>query len=139
MLIAIAAESSESDDHFSDAQSAPLSPAASPTPKTRVEKVDNEPAYGEVPGTEAYRKREEDAMPDEIAVVGDQISASPRADEGQAPLGSTDIPGTIVEESTGVTGDHSQEYKDKRKADADADLVLKSDGDVERKSDSGMN
>ncbi|KAL2757619.1 hypothetical protein ACRALDRAFT_2099059 [Sodiomyces alcalophilus JCM 7366] len=128
------AEFSESDDHFSDAQSAPMSAPTSPTPKTRVEKVDNEPSYGEVPGTEAYRKREEDAVPDEIAVVGDRSPTSPAADEDQTPLGSQHIPKTVVEESTGVTGDHSEEYKENRKADADADLVLKSDGEAEGKS-----
>jgi len=63
-------ESSESEDHFSDAQSAlgETSPSSA-IPLTRVEKVDSEPSHGEVPGTEAYVKREKDATPDEVAVI----------------------------------------------------------------------
>lgn len=46
-------ESSESDDHFSDAQSGldPPSGVASPIPHTRVERVDDKPSYGEDPET----------------------------------------------------------------------------------------
>lgn len=69
------AEASDSEDQFTDAQSAPTSPGvSSPLPKTRVEKVDNEPSFGEVPGTEAYKKREQDAEPDEIAMIPKKTS-----------------------------------------------------------------
>jgi hypothetical protein len=37
----------------------------------RVERVDDEPAYGEVPGTDAYNKRLLDAVPDEMEIVPD--------------------------------------------------------------------
>lgn len=46
-------------------------PGDLPIPSTKVELVDDKPGYGDVPGTEAYKKREEDAVPDEVQVVGD--------------------------------------------------------------------
>ncbi len=60
---------SSSDEHFSDASEgragqAGRSNATSPIPTTRVERVDDQPSYGEVPGTEAYSKRAQDAVPD---------------------------------------------------------------------------
>lgn len=86
---------SESDDHFSDAQSGRNSQSGpvSPIPITRVEKVDNEPRHGEVPGTEAYKIREGDAHPDQIAVLGD-----PQTPEiAPSSLGGQPIPITVVE------------------------------------------
>ncbi|KAK1636843.1 hypothetical protein BDP81DRAFT_29474 [Colletotrichum phormii] len=123
------ANASDSEDHFSDAQSAPLSPGTSPIPKTRVEKVDDEPSYGEVPGTEAYRLREGDAEPDEIAIQEKGSSeASSTADSApKSPV----IPKTVVEEAPGESGPHSEEFLEKRKADAPADLVVKPDGETE--------
>jgi len=50
-------------------------PGDRPIPKTRVERVDSKPSHGEVPGTEAYEKRAQDAQPDIIEEVGDiQVS-----------------------------------------------------------------
>ncbi|UQC80210.1 uncharacterized protein CLUP02_05692 [Colletotrichum lupini] len=123
------ANASDSEDHFSDAQSAPLSPGTSPIPKTRVEKVDDEPSYGEVPGTEAYRSREGDAEPDEIAIQEKNSSeASSTADSApKSPV----IPKTVVEEAPGDSGPHSEEFLEKRKADAPADLIVKPDGETE--------
>ncbi|PHH86894.1 hypothetical protein CDD83_9611 [Cordyceps sp. RAO-2017] len=73
-------ESSDEDDQFTDAQSGPASPhLSSPVPKTRIEKVDNEPSHGQVPGTEAYQKRGSDAQPDEIAVMADEDPETPLA------------------------------------------------------------
>ncbi|KAF9879267.1 hypothetical protein CkaCkLH20_03500 [Colletotrichum karsti] len=125
------AESSDSEDHFSDAQSAPLSPGTSPIPKTRVEKVDDEPSYGEVPGTEAYRLREGDAEPDEIAIQENK-SEEETSSEPVPPAspGGQPIPKTVVEEVPGSSGPHSEEYEEKRKADAPADLVLKKEDDT---------
>ncbi|WQF78003.1 hypothetical protein CDEST_03017 [Colletotrichum destructivum] len=122
------ANASDSEDHFSDAQSAPLSPGTSPIPKTRVEKVDDEPSYGEVPGTEAYRLREGDAEPDEIAIQ-EKKSDSLSSEDG-APK-SPVIPKTVVEEAPGSSGPHSEEFLEKRKADAPADLVVKPEGKTE--------
>lgn len=121
-------ESSESEDHFSDAQSAPRSPTASPIPKLRVEKVSAEPSYGEVPGTEAYKMREEDATPDEIAIVTEGLKGESEVqkDDIKSPStpGGHPIPKTVVEESFGNSEEQSHPEK-KYKADTPADLVLK--------------
>ncbi|KAL8725524.1 MAG: hypothetical protein Q9181_006386 [Wetmoreana brouardii] len=42
-----------------------------PVPKTIVTKVDEQPSHGEVPGTEAYNMRTEDATPDVVETKGD--------------------------------------------------------------------
>ncbi|KAH7162737.1 hypothetical protein B0J13DRAFT_536854 [Dactylonectria estremocensis] len=121
------AESSDSEDQFTDAQSAPISPKISPSiPTTRVEKIDDEPAYGEVPGTEAYAKREQDAIPDEIAIVQDDVSS----DASISTIDAT-VPATLVEEAPGnIPTSHSPEYEERRKADTSPDLVLDSDGNI---------
>lgn len=128
MLTSPPAESSDTDEHFSDAQSAPLSPGQSPVPKTRVEKVDDEPSYGQVPGTDAYQKREEDAEPDEIAIVED--AQSHKASAPPSPNSQQSVPKTVVEEAPGSTGEHSAEFLEKRKADAGADQVVKPEGET---------
>lgn len=46
-------------------------PGDLPIPLTRVERVDSNPAHGEVPGTDAFEMRKEDAEPDVEEVVGD--------------------------------------------------------------------
>lgn len=114
-----------------------LSPrrAASPIPKTRVEKVDDKPAYGEVPGTQAYRLREGDAEPDEIAIIPDPNS-SPEPEPVQASPSPTPgghpIPKTVVEETPDVEGSVTHaENRQRRKSDAHPDLVVKADGKVE--------
>ncbi|KAL7798079.1 hypothetical protein V8C37DRAFT_368593 [Trichoderma ceciliae] len=122
------AEASDSEDQFTDAQSAPASPGvSSPVPKTRVEKVDDEPAYGEVPGTEAYKKREQDAEPDEIAMIpGNAHEPSP-----STLLEPLDIPITMVEESTGdYPGQHTPQKLEKHKADAAPDIILNPNGEL---------
>lgn len=74
-------ESSDSDDHFSDALSGPdrNSGDTSPIPLTRVEKVDDEPSHGEVPGTDAYDIRTADAVPDEVAIIPEPADLEARA------------------------------------------------------------
>lgn len=77
---------------------------ASPIPTTRVERVDDEPAYGEVPGTLAYKIRTQDAVPDEVEVVpdGQRSRSTSRLNDADRPLtpGGTPmppIPKTVVE------------------------------------------
>ncbi|KAL6868400.1 hypothetical protein J3F83DRAFT_736934 [Trichoderma novae-zelandiae] len=122
------AEASDSEDQFTDAQSAPTSPGvSSPVPKTRVERVDNEPLYGEVPGTEAYEKREQDAEPDEIAMIPE---AAPEPSPSAPPEPGA-VPITVVEESTGeYPGQHSPEEQEKHKADATPDIILSPNGEI---------
>lgn len=123
-------DSSESDDHFSDAQSAPRSSAASPIPKLRVEKISDEPSYGEVPGTEAYKLREGDAEPDEIAIVPEEkmvADGEEQEEDIKSPStpGGHPIPKTVVEESSG-NSEAQTHPETKHKADTPADLVVKS-------------
>lgn len=134
------AASSDSDEHFSDAQSDRVDTPvpASPVPKTRVEKVDNEPSYGEVPGTEAYEKRTGDAAPDEIAVIPDSsaavpvLDASPASPERPTTPGGQPIPKTVVDEAADEPGAESHHFHEHlHQADAVPDVVRKPDGTAE--------
>ena len=109
---------SDEEDVFSDARddnpyrSAP----SSPIPRTRVEKVDDQPSHGQVPGTAAYQLRTEDAEPDEIAVIPEvggircpgraskEQPASPRSPGGRP------IPKMVIErvDGTSIQDDMSQ-------------------------------
>ncbi|KZF22104.1 hypothetical protein L228DRAFT_261324 [Xylona heveae TC161] len=70
-------ESSDNEeDHFSDAsegQNMSSSDASLPAPSIKVEKTDNVPSHGEVPGTAAYEARKQDAAPDEVQVIPEEI------------------------------------------------------------------
>ncbi|ESZ98244.1 hypothetical protein SBOR_1340 [Sclerotinia borealis F-4128] len=122
-------ESSDSDDHFSDAHSGlEQSTVTSPTvPTTRIEKVDDEPSYGEVPGTEAYKMRTEDAEPDQIAMTPEY---RPTHSRRPSTPGDLPIPTTVVEKIDPDTPSHGEvpgtPAYEKRKADAVPDLVLDS-------------
>ncbi|KAJ5748526.1 uncharacterized protein N7511_010222 [Penicillium nucicola] len=132
---------SESDDeHFSDAnegqpesQSSPQSGRTSPVPRTRVERVDDSAQYGEVPGTLAFEKREQDAVPDEIEVVHEgepNSTQSPAGSEGR-PLtpGGSPVPRTVVEKVDPEEASHGEvpgtSAHEKRLADAVPDVVMK--------------
>jgi hypothetical protein len=100
-----------------------------------VEKVDDEPSYGEVPGTDAYRMRERDAEPDEIAVVPDPTSPAPSS-RANSEIGRPTTPGghpipkTMVEEAPDSPGSvRHPETEKKHRADPPPDLVLKADGE----------
>ncbi|KAF1973658.1 hypothetical protein BU23DRAFT_532853 [Bimuria novae-zelandiae CBS 107.79] len=145
----LAAESS-SDEHFSDASEGRPEPlgrsnATSPIPVTRVERVDDEPSYGEVPGTDAYAKRAQDAVPDEVEVVpeGQRSRSTSRVSASDRPFtpGGTQIPKTVVEKidpdvpSYGdVPGTLAHEL---RAADAEPDVVLKAPQPPEKKPEEG--
>lgn len=108
---------SESDDHFSSASEGDGNPNAnrdsltSPIPTTRVERVDDAPAHGEVPGTPAYEQRTKDAVPDEVEVVPEgkrarsgtasRSRALSQLSEGggsrPSTPGGTPVPKTVVE------------------------------------------
>ena len=74
------------------------SPVDSSIPKTVVEKVDPEkPAYGDVPGTDAYAKREADAAPDLIVKASDVGKRSFDLDGGSnGPRPDIPIPATVI-------------------------------------------
>ncbi|KAK4220101.1 hypothetical protein QBC37DRAFT_407840 [Rhypophila decipiens] len=127
---------SDSEDHFSDAQSGPpVSHPASPIPRLRVERVDDKPAYGEVPGTKAYSMREEDAKPDEIAFVPEpdsKLSSESEEPSRTTTPGGQPIPKTVVEETpdspTAVTHPETAEQQKQHRADPPPDIIVKADG-----------
>jgi hypothetical protein len=102
---------------------------SSPVPKTRVEKVSDEPSHGEVPGTEAYRQRQEDAMPDEIAIIPDTASGHTSSSASFADTHT--VPQTVVSEVPGSTGSHTEDFKERiaaaHRADASPDAVVLAD------------
>ncbi|KIW28541.1 uncharacterized protein PV07_08196 [Cladophialophora immunda] len=124
------------DEHFSDASegqkrpSRPVTPA-SPIPKTRIEKVDDEPRYGEVPGTPAYEKRVLDAVPDEVEIVqeGRLSKRSSQLLEPPTTPGGTLIPRTVVEKLDPESPSYGEIPKTsaylQRQMDAVPDVILK--------------
>ncbi|KAH8723237.1 hypothetical protein GQ44DRAFT_321981 [Phaeosphaeriaceae sp. PMI808] len=137
-------EVSSSDEHFSDASEGQTArkDATSPIPITRVERVDDEPAHGEVPGTDAYEKRIQDAVPDEVEIVpdGTRSRSASRVSVSDRPLtpGGTSIPKTVVEKidpeepSYGdIPGTHAHQQ---RLADAAPDIVIKAPEPPEHKT-----
>ncbi len=97
--------------------------------------VDDRESHGEVPGTDAYKIRTQDAVPDEIEVIPEGAHGSPAS---RSPLdrpvspGGTPIPQTVVEKVDPTSPSHGDvpgtlAYS-KRKADAVPD-VIKSIGD----------
>lgn len=66
-------------------QDRPSTPGDSPIPRTMVEKLDpDSPSYGEVPGTEAYEKRQADAVPDVVKKTNDSDDVQPPSSAEQA-------------------------------------------------------
>ncbi|PYH84084.1 hypothetical protein BO82DRAFT_278078 [Aspergillus uvarum CBS 121591] len=129
------------DEHFSDASEGPQLPPsrpsssagrASPIPLTRVERVDENPAHGEIPGTAAYDIRTQDAVPDQVEVVpdGSRSRSTSTSGQQQRPMTpSSPIPRTVVEKvdldqpSHGdIPGTPAYEL---RRADAVPDVVVK--------------
>jgi hypothetical protein len=146
-------ESSESEEHFSDASEGRHATSAqpsrsggtSPVPVTRVERVDDEPSYGEVPGTEAYSKRAQDAVPDEVEIVpdGQRSRSASRLSAADRPFtpGGSPIPKTVVEKVDPDEPAYGEvpgtEAYEKRAQDAVPDVVLKAPEPPKRNT-SGM-
>ncbi|KAL2350032.1 hypothetical protein BJ546DRAFT_1010205 [Cryomyces antarcticus] len=132
------------EEHFSDASEGhhphPPHPrrgkTASPIPTTRVERVDDQPAHGEVPGTDAHKIRTQDAVPDELEVVPEgtrsrsssRLSAEDRSSRPSTPGGSP-IPKLVVEKIDPEVPSYGDEpgtaAHEMRLADAEPDVVLK--------------
>lgn len=141
----VASDSDE--EHFSDASEghtnlqtkSPHSGRASPVPRTRVERVDDSAQHGEVPGTEAYEKRGQDAVPDEIEVVPEGSRSrdpSPAGSHGRPfTPGGSPIPRTVVEKVDPESPSHGEvpgtEAYEKRQADAVPDVVTKASDDLD--------
>jgi len=134
------AESSDSDDHFSDAQSG-IERSGAVTPIVRVEKVDDVPSHGEVPGTEAFNMREADAVPDEVEIIGENKEPGAKSIGSSVPpaiadrisrtrAGSTpgDLPIPITKvEKVDSEPSHGEvpgtEAYELRKGDAEPDII----------------
>lgn len=128
-------ESSEGEEeYFSDASegrrkmSRPATPA-SPIPRTRVEKVDDLPSHGQVPGSPAYNQRLQDAVPDEVEVVPEGRLSKRGSRSNLEPPASPSIPRTVVEKVDPASPSHGDVpgtlAYEKRQADAAPDVVLK--------------
>ncbi|KAK2757007.1 hypothetical protein FQN54_004975 [Arachnomyces sp. PD_36] len=148
--------SESEEDHFSDASegrrssSRPTSGRFSPVPRTKVERVDDTPSYGEIPGSPAYGKRAQDAVPDEVEIVPEgsrsrRQSTAGMSDRPSSPSGGT-TPRTVVEkvdpESPSYGDVPGTEAYDARKADAPPDVILKASEDgtpTEEPSQDGNN
>ncbi|KAI9798624.1 MAG: hypothetical protein M1825_005048 [Sarcosagium campestre] len=83
-------------DSNGEAQTRPRSgttPGDLPIPTTKVSKVDSSPSHGDIPGTEAFAKRTEDAKPDIVEQVEtpgtETLSSSARSSE---PLTVSGVP-----------------------------------------------
>lgn len=131
-----------SDEHFSDASEgqARRFTLSSPIPITRVERVDDTPAHGEVPGTEAYNKRTQDAVPDEVEIVpeGMRSRSASRVSVSDRPItpGGTPIPKTVVEKIDPDEPSYGDvpgtEAHQQRLADAEPDVVIKAPQEAQR-------
>ena len=123
-----------SDEHFSDAPegqlpTSPPAPTQSPIPRTRVEKIDDVPSHGQIPGSPAYDMRRQDAVPDEIEIVTGGRSSKRASYDGSSTPGGTLVPRTVVEKVDPASPSHGEvpgtEAYEKRMADAAPDIVLK--------------
>jgi hypothetical protein len=95
--------------------------------------VDDSAQHGEIPGTEAYEKRAQDAVPDEIEVIPEDTqtkdqAASVSQDRPITPEASP-IPHTVVEKVDPEEPSYGEvpgtEAHEKRLADAVPDIVTK--------------
>ena len=138
-----ALDMSGDDEHFSDAlegqqrpNSRPPSPLTSrptsPIPRTRVERVDDEPRHGETPGSPAYDMRRQDAVPDELEIVPEgTLSKRSSSSSLQPPLSPAcpPVPLTVVEKVDPASPSHGEvpgtAAYEQRQADAAPDVVLK--------------
>ena len=101
-------------------------------PLTRVEKVDENPSHGEIPGTSAFEIREQDAIPDEIEVIPEGSRSRSCSTAGHLPRPSTPggspVPRTVVEKVDVDQPSHGEipgtAAYEQRKADAVPDVVM---------------
>ncbi|KAG0641568.1 hypothetical protein HOY80DRAFT_883078, partial [Tuber brumale] len=150
---------SSNEDHFSDAPEGPdaaaevdndkrlptslLLPSLPSIPLVLVEKIDERPSHGEVPGTGAFERRMADASPDVIriqplpdlpAAVPGAFGGDPEGEDqekeeeskGKVETPRSDVPITIVErvDSTPAHGEiPGTEAFSKRLADAAPDVI----------------
>ena len=92
-----------------------------------MERVDKEPAHGEVPGSEAYDLRKQDAVPDELEIVTEGKGSDNTSGRSEPPL-SPAVPLTVVEKIDPEAASHGDvpgtAAYEKRLADASPDLIF---------------
>lgn len=72
---------------------------STPVPRTMVEKLDTDsPSYGEAPGTEAFEKRQADAVPDLVKKTNDPDDSQPPSSANHASP-QTDSPNQSIPET----------------------------------------
>ncbi|EGC45967.1 conserved hypothetical protein [Histoplasma capsulatum var. duboisii H88] len=124
------------DEHFSDASEGIAthlrSQTPSPIPRTRVEKIDDSPSYGEVPGSPAYEKRVLDAVPDEIEIIGSRPPSRPQSSasiRAALPPNLAPAPRTVVEKIDPTSPSYGEEpgtlAYESHKVDSAPDVILK--------------
>lgn len=102
----------------------PSTPGGQPIPLTIVERVDDKPAHGEVPGTPAHAKHAADAVPDLLIRSGSRSRSNSTRSRANSTPGDLPIPITRVErvDSEPRHGEvPGTEAYDKRKGDAKPD------------------
>lgn len=96
----------------------------------RLEKVDDRESHGEVPGTAAYKMREQDAVPDELEIIPEDRTRKilPEIKKDLPASPTSPLPTTVVEKVDPTATSHGDvpgtaSYI-KRKADAVPDVVV---------------
>lgn len=129
------APNSDEEDHFSDATEGNTHSRTASVPRTRVEKVDDHPSHGDVPGTSAYQKRGQDSVPDEVEVIPEgsrsrsqSMAERQPAEAGEGGEGGEEaIPKTMVERVEPDRPRHGEvpgtAAYEQRRADAVPDMV----------------
>ena len=96
--------------------------------------MDTSPRHGEVPGTPAYDKRTQDAVPDEIEIVPEGSHSRSPSRDVRSPVspGGTPVPRTRVEKVDPAEPSHGEvpgtDAHAKRLADAEPDAVVRASG-----------
>ncbi|MCJ1479198.1 hypothetical protein MMC13_007882 [Lambiella insularis] len=103
-------------------------PTAVPIPRTVITRVDSKPSHGEIPGTEAYNIRTEDAVPDVVEKKSDvpgwptsSVNRSSHFDRlvpkypnnGISPIAADGGFGPMDYDEDDNLGDEEQDYKQK--------------------------
>ncbi|KAJ5287700.1 hypothetical protein N7478_003386 [Penicillium angulare] len=112
------------DQPVAPSQDGATRPNGSPIPQTIVEKVDSdEPSFGEVPGTDAYDKRQADATPDIVKDISDpQNDIDAPASDDDSPMETMPIEENISSSPQAQTFEPS---------DLDLDVVETTNNDTE--------
>ena len=128
LMLTYIAELSDSDEHFSDAQSG-LGDSENHTPvrpSTQVEKVDPEPTQSWASGTQGYTAQRADVEPYEAATIAEAENLKKRAAGGG--LSREQIANVVEPPSKGGTPGATAQYQ--RPEDAVSDTIVRPKGPI---------